>query len=122
MGILLAFLAAGCSGGDTPPDPSIGQTPGETLSLKSEFYTYALVWKDLGMSEVREAAHNPNEIEDLKRAGTIFTPDNGTPVKVLDWKGTPSGEKDRLRKVEILEGEYKGKMGYVPYTVLRPAP
>lgn len=119
VGMLMACLLTACSGGDKPQDESIGQKAGETLTVKSEFYTYAIVWRNLGLAEVREAMHNPQEIDELSRNKTIFTPENGTKVKIVDWKGPNTAERDRLRKVQILEGEFKGNEGFVPYTVLR---
>jgi hypothetical protein len=48
-------------------------------------------------------------------AGFIFSVENGTKVLVIDYGGGMF-----IRKIRILEGEMKGRAGYVPYEWIKP--
>jgi hypothetical protein len=109
-----AVLILGCQA--KTQDPASIKA-GDVYVLQSQYYDYTTVWATLGMAEPKEAAHKPEQIKDMVEKEALYDPPNGVKVKVLDWKG--ERERADLRKVEIMDGDFKGKEGWVPYTTLQ---
>ena len=93
---------------------------GDTYVLKSQYYEYVTVWPSLGMAEAKEMPHTPSDIKEMVDKDALYDPPNGIKIKVLDWTG--ERERANLRKVKILDGDFKGKEGWIPYTTLQPSP
>jgi hypothetical protein len=60
-------------------------------------------------------ANDSHGMVQMMATGLVFTVENGTKVLVIDY-----GERLFLRKIRILEGEMKGRAGYVPYEWVKP--
>jgi hypothetical protein len=110
--ICLSFLMYGC---DDQPKVSIGQQG----RLMVEGGTLVAVGvSDAALDEWQKArfAHDDHGQFHLMLSGAIYTVNNGTRVLVIDFGSLG------VRKVRILEGEMRGRAGYVSSGFIKIGP
>jgi hypothetical protein len=91
---------------------------GETATLEvKDARTVYVVFdkKDCYDCEVATVTNNHERLDRLVREGKAFTTAPGTRVEVLT-------ESFNQRKIRILDGEAQGRVGWVPFEWLKPAP
>lgn len=107
---LLCLMACGrVEEAVAPPDPNLGQV-GETVVLHTE-REFTVVIKNWGDFDRSIGAMNPTQLQSEEKRGVLYLVDEGTKVKVTEVKSY-KGDRD-VRGVEVLEGKFKGKTGYV---------
>jgi hypothetical protein len=114
--LLVTTWFAACSKAEPPLDANIGQA-GDTVLLGDYHHMGAIVFHDQGLYDPRPLP--PDESERLQHNGAIWLPEQGTRAKVISTfhprDGVPGND---ARLVEILDGKFQGKQGYVCWKCL----
>lgn len=116
MGIGMCQSLTSNKGGTGGSAPSVSVGKEGILSGTSGTLTpVAITEAALDQFLKSHSANDKDGMVQMIATGLVFSVDNGTKVLVIDH-----GEGMFKRKIRILEGNMKGRAGYVPYEWVKP--
>lgn len=121
---LMLVLLIGCEGISLGPPHKAKATdgkPGEKVELRMGGAGYVFVHRSYGLArgelEDGPAAGQHQHAEKLEKDGVVYVCDAGVMVKIL--KPAEEDHDHRIRRVKILDGKHKGKVGWTTYKYVR---